>query len=1166
MRLRPALAAAGLAAVFVFAFLSAPGVTPAATCSAAAHTKNVKALQSFQRTMAKRRAAYFKTHRSAKLRAKYVKAQQGRLAALKKAAACKVAKAKPKTTTTRPATTVAAPTTSTVTTTTTTVVTTTTTAPTTTVPASTTPTTTTATTTTTTSTTTTTAAPPLPPPEILKLNMSATDVDFTDPSLAYGSISWQLEYETALKLYDYPDMPAPDGAHLVPDAAAGFPAVSPDGKTYTIKVKPARFSDGSPVRAANFAFAINRALSPVMQSPGAPFLLNVEGAQAVIDGTALVASGVRASGDTLTITLSHPDGGLLAELAMPFFQALPLDLPIVQSGVDAYPSAGPYYFFAREPGTSITVKRNPYYTGARPAYADELDIAVNTNLDQSLARVTAGTADYDLGGLPFTAHAALAATYGVNAPGGQYHVSPLSEVDYIALNTSRLPFSNVNLRKAVNYALDRTALVNIRGPYAATPTDQILPPGMGGFHDANLYPLTAPDLDTARALAGSSCGTVKLWTTTSAVMQSLAQSVKHDLEQIGCTVQITSFVGFQIYTAAGQKGADFDAVLAGWNQDYPDPADFIDVLLNGEHIHDVNNNNIAYFDVPAINAAIGAANLLTGAARYQAYGDLDEQIMRDYAPWAPYDNRNTRELTAARLTGFLFQPANATPDLGTFRVKPLADTTPPVLSVPQSLSQNADVSGFTVTYNATATDDADPSPSVACAPQSGSAFRIGTTTVSCRATDAWGNSSATSFTVELTGTPPPDTTPPQLVLPADMTVDQNVPTGATVTYLVGATDDEDAAPQVGCTPASGSVFPFGPTDVSCTATDASGNTAHGSFRVEVAAKSYIEVNADESYVNGWGFTPNVPATFTLRAAPGGAELATAIRPIEANGYVHFYSPDFPNVALVPGMEVTVEAGGTVKQATIVPLTLASVDPDEDTVTGSAQPGTHVRVQVTAYPSPTNERRSAITTAGADGHWTVDISPLDLTYRSLVDAYVDDAEGDSTTVFKSETVVKTDLTFKYVGADGFAAFEPVTVTIRSAGGTVLASGTKTTLFFGSAVFTKGIDYDFDVLPGMILTATGGPMTKQLTVPVLTLDTADAATDVVAGTAPAGATVEVSVSGPGVGPHPALGHATANVAGAWTYDFTGSFDVASGTRVFVQVWDSDGDRTSLSNAVP
>src|SRR6478672_9093586 len=71
----------------------------------------------------------------------------------------------------------------------------------------------------------------------MKLNMSATDVDFTDPSLAYGTISWQIEYATALKLYNYPDKAAPLGGKIQPEAATGFPVISRDGKTYTITVK-----------------------------------------------------------------------------------------------------------------------------------------------------------------------------------------------------------------------------------------------------------------------------------------------------------------------------------------------------------------------------------------------------------------------------------------------------------------------------------------------------------------------------------------------------------------------------------------------------------------------------------------------------------------------------------------------------------------------------------------------------------------------------------------------------------------------------------------------------------------------------------------------------------------------------------------------------------------
>src|SRR5436305_11220338 len=80
----------------------------------------------------------------------------------------------------------------------------------------------------------------------MRLNMSATDVDFSDPSLAYGTISWQIEYATGLKLLNYPDKAPPLGSRLQAEAAAGLPIVSNSGKTYTFTIKRGlRFSDGS---------------------------------------------------------------------------------------------------------------------------------------------------------------------------------------------------------------------------------------------------------------------------------------------------------------------------------------------------------------------------------------------------------------------------------------------------------------------------------------------------------------------------------------------------------------------------------------------------------------------------------------------------------------------------------------------------------------------------------------------------------------------------------------------------------------------------------------------------------------------------------------------------------------------------------------------------------
>ncbi len=106
--------------------------------------------------------------------------------------------------------------------------------------------------------------------------MSGTDVDYIDPTLAYGTNSWQILDATCVKLFYYPDKPDPLGAKLTPDAAVGLPVVSKDGKTYTFTIKSGiRSNTGQPLTAANFAFAINRVLNPKMQSPAAPFITDV---------------------------------------------------------------------------------------------------------------------------------------------------------------------------------------------------------------------------------------------------------------------------------------------------------------------------------------------------------------------------------------------------------------------------------------------------------------------------------------------------------------------------------------------------------------------------------------------------------------------------------------------------------------------------------------------------------------------------------------------------------------------------------------------------------------------------------------------------------------------------------------------------------------------------
>ena len=161
----------------------------------------------------------------------------------------------------------------------------------------------------------------------------------------------------------------------------------------------------------------------------------------------------------------------------------------------------------------------------------------------------------------------------------------------------------------------------------------------------------------------------------------------------------------------------------------------------------------------------------------------------------------------------------------------VVDTTPPIPCKMKDLKVGTNSgSGAIVKYDVCqASDIVDGSVAMTCDRPSGSFFPLGTTQVTCTATDKHANPSApTTFTVEVG-----DTTPPVLKLPGTITAIATSKNGAKVTYSVTATDNVDPKPTVKCSPLSGALFPLGQTTVKCTATDAAGNQSAGSFVVKV---------------------------------------------------------------------------------------------------------------------------------------------------------------------------------------------------------------------------------------------------------------------------------------------------------------------------------------------
>jgi ABC-type transport system substrate-binding protein len=494
----------------------------------------------------------------------------------------------------------------------------------------------------------------------LRLNENSEDFDFVDPGLAYRTDDWAMLYTTAEQLVSFPEKAGAAGSQLYPQAATSFPTVSKDGKTYTFHIRPGlKFSDGSALTAASFQRAWERNLSPKM---GSPLGVNVGTQDIVAGGEAFLAgksqhiSGIKASGLTLTFHLVKPNPTFVSILGMQWFDAVKADMPYSSQGLNTFASAGPYYIASRDPGRSTVLKRNPYYKGDRPSNPDQIVFTPNVNPDQSLLQVKADQSDLDIGFPPPTATAGLAKQYGVNKT--RFHVGPTSCVNYMGLNTARAPFDNVNLRKAVNWAIDRPAQVRLLGAYAGTRTDQMLVPGIPGYKPFHAYAISGANVAKAKAVGGSAIAAapaLNVVHTTSTYSTNRAQVAEFNLKQIGFKINDEPTPATNYYQVIETKGTSYNLVTnGGWCADYFDPYDYLNVNFDGRKLQSANNVDYTYFNNADFNKGLDQAASLSGKARADAYAKLDEELMTKYAPVVPYLIATNTFFTSSRVKNWIY--------------------------------------------------------------------------------------------------------------------------------------------------------------------------------------------------------------------------------------------------------------------------------------------------------------------------------------------------------------------------------------------------------------------------------------------------------------------------------------------------------------------------------
>jgi peptide/nickel transport system substrate-binding protein len=468
-----------------------------------------------------------------------------------------------------------------------------------------------------------------------------TSIDYLDPGLTYSPEGLNVIWNVYLPLLGYRHVGGPGGATIVPYLARALPTVSNDGRTYTLVLrKGLKYSNGQPVKASDFKATIERDFK--LDSPGVGYFYNIVGADNARQTKGGHISGIVADDETGTITINllTPQGDFENVLASEFAAPVPASAPSSDTSTHPLPATGPYVIQSYAPNKRIVEVRNPQFRAAQldgnvpKGNPDKVVWDIVGDPGTALERTTSGADDWDPQPIPASDLSTTQEKYGdhlkIYTPPNTY---------YFFMNTRVAPFDKLKVRQAVNYAINRRALVAIYGGLAR-PTENVLPPTYPSYSKHSLYPY---DVAKARRLiekAGAVGARVTVWNHDRGLDQKATAYLVRVLDSIGLRAKQRIVTSAVYWATIGNAATGAQIGFADWFQDYPHPLDWFDVLLNGERITKTYNNNYANFDDKAVNAEIDALNKqpIPTSPVNSRWAALDRQIMLQ-APWAPFLNR-----------------------------------------------------------------------------------------------------------------------------------------------------------------------------------------------------------------------------------------------------------------------------------------------------------------------------------------------------------------------------------------------------------------------------------------------------------------------------------------------------------------------------------------------
>jgi len=447
---------------------------------------------------------------------------------------------------------------------------------------------------------------------------------------------------------------------------------------FTLK-KGLKYSDGSPITAADVAYGVARSFAS-FESDGPHYIqqwlansadYNAK-YQGPYNGAKAVPPGMTVSGDTVTFSFAKPHCDL------PFAASMGTTVPVpkardTKQNYDFKPfSSGPYRIASYSKGNRLTLVRNKYWDAdtdpIRHAYPDRMVVKMGLTdelqANQEIADSGDAQTSISQNSVPqslltkVTGDVAKRSTKGLT-----------SFVQYLAINTQRV--TDLKVRKAMEYAIDRASLVQVLGgPLRGTPTTTLLSPATIGYHSYDAYPAGLHgDPAKARKLLGGKHPKLVYGYENDAEGQKQATAIKASFEKAGFRVSLSPIDPSTFYSSQQRRNNPWDFYLANWAADWPSGSTVLPPLFDGRGLQPEGNSDTSYINDPAINAEIDRIGTLPFDKAAPEWGKLDQRIVTDTASAVPAYDSNFIGVNGSRVGGVVLSKVLATPVFNDVYVK-----------------------------------------------------------------------------------------------------------------------------------------------------------------------------------------------------------------------------------------------------------------------------------------------------------------------------------------------------------------------------------------------------------------------------------------------------------------------------------------------------------------